>query len=116
MKTVSMVMLGVDSLERSVPFYRDVVGLELQHYAGGFAFFGAGGVSIGLSEPLGRSVQPPSGAMELVLPVESVTAQHENLKGREVRFVNEPREVTTGSWAATFADPDGHMLTLFGPR
>jgi len=27
-----------------------------------------------------------------------------------------PREVFTGTWAATLTDPDGHRLTILGPR
>ena len=116
MKTISMVMLGVDDVVRSVAFYRDTIGLELQHDAGGFAFFAAGGVSLALNEQLGRAVKPIAGATEIVFPVESVTAQKRHLEARGCQFINEPREVTAGSWAASLKDPDGHILTLFGPE
>jgi lactoylglutathione lyase len=116
MKTISMVMLGVENAERSVHFYRDTIGLDLQHNAGGFAFFAAGGVTLALNEQLGRSINPIAGATEIVFPVESVIAQQTDLKARGCQFINEPREVTPGSWAASFTDPDGHRLTLFGPR
>lgn len=109
-----MIMLGVQNAERSATFYRDVVGLELQHNAGGFAFFGAGGVTLVLSEQLARAVQPIAGASEIVFPVESVRGSQAQLIQKGCSFINEPREVTTGSWAASFTDPDGHRLTLFG--
>jgi predicted enzyme related to lactoylglutathione lyase len=116
MKTISMVMLGVGDTERSVRFYRDTIGLDLQHNAGGFAFFGAGGVTLALSEQLGRAVHPKAGATEIIFPVDSVSTMQADLAARGCEFINEPREVTPGSWAASFADPDGHRLTLFGPR
>ncbi len=113
---ISMILLGVDNIERSVKFYRDTLSLELQNQSEQFAFFAAGGVTLGLGAPLGRAVQPKAGAVEVIFPAASVTAAHRELVERGCRFVNEPREVTPGSWAATFTDPDGHRLTLFGPQ
>lgn len=54
--------------------------------------------------------------MELVFSVPGVQASFAVLKERGCRFVQEPREVSPGSWAATFTDPDGHRLTIFGPK
>jgi predicted enzyme related to lactoylglutathione lyase len=110
-----MILLGVGSLAKSIPFYRDVVEFELRHSAGGFAFLGAGAITVALSEELGRQIQPRRGALEIILPVDSVEADYDRLHTRAT-FVNQPHEVTPGTWAATFSDPDGHLLTLFGPR
>lgn len=114
--TVSLVMFGVDNLARSVAFYRDLVSLPLRNSSEEFAFFTAGPVTLALSVPLGRAVQPRAGAMELVFSVPGVQASFAALKERGCRFVQEPREVSPGSWAATFTDPDGHRLTIFGPK
>lgn len=114
--TVSLVMFGVDNLARSVAFYRDLVSLPLRSSSEEFAFFAAGPVTLALSVPLGRAVQPRAGAMELVFSVPGVQASFAALKERGCRFVQEPREVSPGSWAATFTDPDGHRLTIFGPK
>ncbi|QOY87733.1 VOC family protein [Paludibaculum fermentans] len=114
--TVSLVMFGVDNLARSVAFYRDVVSLPLRSSSEEFTFFAAGPVTLALSVPLGRAVQPRAGAMELVFSVHGVLASFAALKDRGCRFVQEPREVSPGSWAATFTDPDGHRLTIFGPK
>lgn len=113
---VSLVMFGVDNLARSVAFYRDLVSLPLRNSSEEFAFFAAGPVTLALSVPLGRAVQPRAGAMELVFSVPGVQASFTALKERGCRFVQEPREVSPGSWAATFTDPDGHRLTIFGPK
>ena len=111
-----MIMLGVEQIERSVKFYRDTLALELQHQSAEFAFFAAGGITLALGLPLGQAVQAKAGAVEIIFPVESVTAAHGLLQERGCQFLNAPREVTSGSWAATFTDPDRHRLTLFGPR
>jgi predicted enzyme related to lactoylglutathione lyase len=56
------------------------------------------------------------GAVEVIFPVDSVAAAKDELARRGCHFVFDPHEVTTGMWAATFTDPDGHRLTLFGPK
>jgi catechol 2,3-dioxygenase-like lactoylglutathione lyase family enzyme len=113
---VSIVVLGVTDLERSVGFYRDVLGLELTGQAGALAFLAAGNVTLMLNGELVRTSDTVAGATELVFPVGSVTSGVDLLVARGCDFLREPREVTPGSWAATFAHPDGHRLTLFGAR
>ena len=49
-----------------------------------------------------------------MFPVESVAAVRKQLADRGCQFVGESHEVAKGMWAATFTDPDGHRLTLFG--
>ena len=113
---LSMLMLGVENVERSVAFYRDIVGVSPKGQAEQLAFLEAGDITLVLSQPLGSSVQPRAGAMEAIFAVPSVRKAHQELHGRGAHFVNEPHEVSPGSWATTFRDPDGHMLTLFGPE
>lgn len=117
MATISMLMLGVSDVARSAAFYRDIVGLAPQGESAEFAFFDAGPVRLALSRPLGKAVQPLAGATEVILPADSVAVSHADLIARGcTSFINEPREVMPGAWAVSFADPDGHRLTLFGPQ
>ncbi len=111
-----MLMLGVENLEKSVAFYQDVVGIRSKGQVEQFAFMDAGEVTLVLSRPLGRSVPQRTGAMEAIFAAASVRKSREELHTRGAHFVQEPHEVSSGSWAATFLDPDGHMLTLFGPE
>jgi len=111
-----MIMLGVEDVARSAAFYRDLLGWKVEGESAEFAFVAAGAVTIGLNRPLGRHVQPRAGATELILPVASVSAARTDLARRGCHFLNEAREVVSGSWAVSFADPDGHRLTLFGPQ
>ena len=113
---ITLIVLGVSDLSRSVAFYRDKANFDLQNQFESFAFFSAGPVTLMLNSGLKRPDAPLAGAMEIVVSAESVTASHRELTDRGCTFVNEPREVTPGSWAATFSDPDGHWLTLFGPK
>jgi predicted enzyme related to lactoylglutathione lyase len=114
---IGLVVIGVSDLDRSVEFYRDVAGFDLLGAHGALAFFKAGPIQLMLNADLRRQESTAlGGAMEIVLTVASVAAEHARLVGAGTAFLIEPREVTSGSWAATFADPDGHWLTLFGPQ
>ena len=57
-----------------------------------------------------------AGGTEIVFGVEDVTAAHAALTARGVAFLSAPRNVTGDQWAANFRDPDGHLLSVFGPR
>lgn len=114
--TVSVIVLGVTSLPNSVAFYRDTLGLEVRVASDGLAFVSLSGLTLMLSTDLGKAFQPLAGATEFVFPVASVAASYGLLNQRGCKFLNQPREVTPGSWAATFLDPDGHKLSVFGPR
>ncbi|OLD14899.1 MAG: hypothetical protein DMG86_02975 [Acidobacteria bacterium] len=113
---VSMIMLGVRDLEKSVSFYRDRLGIDIRQRIPGFAFLASGALTIVLSEPLAKNVSPLVGATEVIFSVNDVRASYEALKDQGVEFSQEPRNVSGPMWAANFRDPDGHLLTLFGPE
>jgi len=113
---ITLIALGISDLPKSVAFYRDKVGFELQNQFESIAFFSAGSIALMLNGGLRRPDRPLAGAMEIIVAAESVTASRRQLVERGCQFINEAREVTPGSWASTFTDPDGHWLTLFGPK
>jgi catechol 2,3-dioxygenase-like lactoylglutathione lyase family enzyme len=113
---IGLVMLGVSDLERSIGFYRDRLGLTLAMQFESFAFFEGGGVTLALSRGLVQGAGPIAGATEVVFAVEHVRAAFDALRGQGVEFVNEPRVVSPGNFAANFRDPDGHLLSVFGPE
>ncbi len=112
---VSVVMLGVQNVARSLAFYRDKLGLKVQHEISGFAFLDAGAVTLCLSEPAAKARGQIAGAGEVVFSVEDVSAAYQALRAKEVQFTHEPRNVTSTSRAANFDDPDGNHLSIFGP-
>jgi catechol 2,3-dioxygenase-like lactoylglutathione lyase family enzyme len=113
---IGVVMLGVAELARSVAFYRDKLGIAVTGQNEGFAFLDGGGVTLCLSEPLGRAVKPMTGATEVVFSVDNVTGAHQALTARGVEFAQAPFQATGAMWAANFRDPDGHILSVFGPE
>lgn len=110
------IFLGVTDLARSAAFYRETLGLELQFEMEGFVFLSAGGIALALSTAHAGLATPPAGATEVVFGVEDVTATYEALMSRGVNFLSAPRNVTGDQWAANFRDPDGHLLSIFGPE
>lgn len=113
---IGVVMLGIADLEKSVAFYRDRLGLKLTAQFEGFAFFDGGGVTLALSRGLAQAVGKGPGAMEVVFAVEHVRLAYEALRQAGVEFINEPRAVSGPNWATDFHDPDGHILSVFGPE
>jgi catechol 2,3-dioxygenase-like lactoylglutathione lyase family enzyme len=113
---IGVIMLGVSDLETSTAFYRDRLGLELAGRHEGFVFFNAGGVTLALSSALAKAIEGRPGPVEVVFSVEHVRAAYEGLQHRDVRFQVEPRVVAPPMWAANFRDPDGHLLSIFGPE
>ena len=113
---IGVVMLGVADIEKSVPFYRDRLGLKLSAQFEGFAFFDAGSVTLALSGGLARATGRGAGATEIVFSVEHIRRAFEALRTAGVEFSGEPRVVSGPNWAANFRDPDGHILSIFGPE
>jgi catechol 2,3-dioxygenase-like lactoylglutathione lyase family enzyme len=112
---IGVVMLGVSDIAASKAFYCDTLGLELSGEHGGFCFLQAGGVTLALSKELGPPGAGRSG-VEVVFSVEHVREAYDALQTKGVEFRIEPRAVAGPMWATDFRDPDGHILSIFGPE
>ncbi len=113
---IGVLILGVRDLGVSTSFYRERLGLPLRGTAGEFVFLDACGVTLALRES--KDLGPPGNEprVEVVFSVEDIEAAHASLRSRGVEFRIEPRVVTGDQYAADFLDPDGHVLSIFGPR
>ena len=113
---VSAIMLGVRDLQQSLAFYRDKLGLKVKMQEAQLALLDAGPITLGLSPGHVRLSPQVNGATEIAFRVDNVRAARRALMERGVVFINEPRQVTPTDWAAHFRDPDGHLLSIFGPE
>ena len=95
--------------ERSVDFYRDVLGLHLyREWATGTVFFLGGGLL-----ELSRSAGPASDdKFSLWLQVRDVDAEFARLAAAGVTTVEAPVDEPWGLREARLRDPDGLMLVL----
>ena len=120
------VMLGVRDLEASTRFYTETLGLKPTLQSPQIVLLDAGSITLGLSPGHARLAtqnadpKDPSpkinGATEVSFAVENIRSAYAALREKGVTFLNEPRQATDKEFAAHFRDPDGHMLSIFGPE
>ncbi|HWX56295.1 MAG TPA: VOC family protein [Verrucomicrobiae bacterium] len=113
---VGTVMLGVSDLDKSLTFYCNTLGLTVKMRLQELALLDAGTITLGITQALSRATLQKAGATEIVFQVENVRAAHASLVAQGVTFLREPAQVTPTDWAAHFRDPDGHLLSVFGPE
>lgn len=111
------VMLASTDIERSVGFYRDQLGLPVQHQREGFAYFDCGNATLVLTTLLrNRLHEGGQYPTEVVLGVPSVTAAYDELSARGVAFIKPPGQVNEELWATNCKDPDGHLVSICGAQ
>ena len=113
---ITAVMLGVRDMGQSLEFYKEKLGLKVIMQESGLALLQCGSVILGLSRGHVNLAPHVAGATEVVFGVESVCAAHKTLSATGVAFMSEPRQATPTDWVANFKDPDGHILSIFGPE
>jgi catechol 2,3-dioxygenase-like lactoylglutathione lyase family enzyme len=105
----------VTDLARSIEFYRDMLGFFEIDGGEGNAVLASGDTRLVLRVINDVSPAGPR-TVHLNLEVGDITATHEELKAKGVKFTYGPRPVNKGAklelWAAAFKDPDGHGIAI----
>ncbi len=103
-------------MERSLAFWSQEVGLEVEFAGGEFAFLDGGGVQLALNR-VGQLPRDET-MTEIVFEVDDVATAYSALVDRGVDFEVELRPVTSDGerelLAAHFYDPDGHVASITG--
>jgi lactoylglutathione lyase len=114
-------ILFVSDLERSIVFYRDVIGLPFRFAAEDYAEFATEGAKfalyarralpelIGVEAPAG---EPPWPQGEVAFFVDDVDAEHERLVRARARVLAPPIDRPWGERTLHLADPDGNVVEL----
>ena len=106
---ISAVTMKVKNMQRSVHFYREILGLETLYIAPGFSSFHAGESILKLE--LGTPVQ---GWGRIVLYVDDVDEAWEHMKEKGYE-AEKPRDAQWGERYFHLNDPDGHELSFAKP-
>jgi predicted enzyme related to lactoylglutathione lyase len=118
-------ILAVADVERSVAFYRDRIGFEVEALYDDppYATLALAGARLSLAEQghpaddlpgvaMTAPVDPSQASVVLVLEVDDAHAEHRRLAEAGVRFLAEPYEPPWGGCRFFCVDPDGKWLTL----
>ncbi len=103
--------LFVDDLDRSVDFYRRVLGFHLVRQDASYASLCHGAVVLGLGPAAGLPERRGAG-VEVVLEVDDLDAAYARVMGAGVRPVEAPRERPWGLRDFRILDPDGYYLRI----
>lgn len=111
--------VSVRDVDRSVEFYRDVLGMDFLFRVPGqpMAFFQSGDVRLYLGTP-----ESPEFASKCVLyfRVDDLDAEYARLGDLGVKFLDEPHVVHRDAggelWMVFLVDPDGHQIGLMQQR
>jgi lactoylglutathione lyase len=106
-------MVTVSDMDRSVRFYRDILGLKLKFQSPDWSEFDTGGTTLALhgggkpaSVPQGR--EQIAGTASIGFNVEDVDKVYEELKAKGARAVMPPTaRAGEGIRLTVFIDPDG---------
>lgn len=115
MRRVDYVIQYVGSLDRSVTFYRDVIGLDVRIEGDGYVEFAMANTKFSLFERsklpelIGRGGgTPPCG--EVGFLIEDVDEEAERLRGLGVEILSGPMDRPWRERTLHIADPDGNII------
>jgi lactoylglutathione lyase len=119
MDRVGYVILFVADLERSVAFYRDVIGVPFRLQGDGYVEFATDGTRFGLyernrlDELTGQDATDPGRpGGEVVFLVEDVDAEAERLGAAGATILKGPVDRPWGHRTLHVEDPDGFVVEL----
>jgi predicted enzyme related to lactoylglutathione lyase len=116
---VAQIHISVTDMDRSVTFYRDVLGIPLLFEVPGqpMAFFASGDVRLYLGIPEDAAF---ASRCLLYFRVDDIAGEYQRLVAAGVPSSGEPhivhRDDGMALWMAGFTDPDGHNLVLMQER
>jgi lactoylglutathione lyase len=114
---VNYAIIFVSNMERSVAFYRDLVGLPLRFESSHWSEFATEGATLALhasddpADGKARAALESPGSCRPGLSVSDLDGFHRRMTARGVTCLQEPREVS-GSRVAQYEDPDGLSISV----
>lgn len=112
------ICLLVNDFDKSMNFYKDVLGLELNSQDGGFADFKLDGTSLAIFEKKASESMFPgkymgaAGGAVYAYQVEDVQKEYDLLKSKGVTFIEAVKTTPWGQIVTYFTDPDGNIWEI----
>lgn len=116
MPTLSYGIVFVQDMQRSIAFYRDVLGFPLKFESPEWTEFATEGVTLALHKAdASATAEPrdstPAGRCQLGFSVDDLDAFHAGMTQKGVACIRPPRE-EFGVKLAIYADPDGLAFSV----
>jgi lactoylglutathione lyase len=110
-------MLYTNDLQRSLAFYRDLLGFKLldmypDTYARLRSPSGTTTIALHVVEP-GQRMDPATGGLRLYFEVQRLSTFCRSLRNKGVLLDQEPKKMPWGWTHAYLRDPDGHEISLY---
>ncbi len=107
--------LLVENFEKSLAFYKDILGLEVNSTEGKFADFKLEGTALAIFEKetatamFSKEHMGQGGGVILAFQVKDVQKTCDELKSKGVEIFEGPKTTEWGQTVAYFKDPDGNI-------
>jgi catechol 2,3-dioxygenase-like lactoylglutathione lyase family enzyme len=121
-------ILAVANVERSLAFYRDLIGFEVEatYDDPPYATLALAGTRLSLAEQghpaedrpgvaMTAAEDPSQASVVLVVEVDDARAAYAELEGKGARFLAEPYEPPWGGCRFFCVDPDGYLVEIEQP-
>lgn len=121
-------ILAVADVERTVAFYRDLIGFDVEALYDDppYATLALAGTRLSLAEQghpaddrpgvvMVAPADPSKANVVLVVEVDDARAEHERLAAAGVRFLADPYEPPWGGCRFFCVDPDGYLIEIEQP-
>lgn len=107
---ISAVILLVSDIDRSIRFYRDVLGMEMKQHSPDWVEFSKSGSTVLALHPAKKNVATNS-SMLVGFSFSDLDSVYQDLKEKNVDIY---KDLTTEKFGkhAIIKDPDGHLLSL----
>ncbi len=111
MSSFGYVIVFVSDMDKSIAFYRDVLGMPIRQQSQKWTEFDTGGTTLALhladaaGHPHAHATMP-AGHCHIGLTVPDLGAFHKEMIAKGVKCIQQPKKEEFGS-LAIYADPDG---------
>lgn len=119
--TMKYIILYVNDFEKTMSFYKDILGLQIKMQQDTYVEFDTGVTTLSINtrksvkEEIGLDVPELTSStqtFEIAFVVEDVSATIEKLREQGVQIIKEPATKPWGQTVAYVADPDGHFIEI----